>query len=126
MDSIFCGGCARAVLLYTQRAYGVRSEFLWAKFPANAALRHADTKKWFGVIIRLPRSKLGLPGGGDVDILDLKGDPRLIGSLIDGRRYLSAYHMNKEHWFTVLLDGSVPPEEIFGLLDLSFAITACK
>ena len=97
------------MLLYTQRAYGVRPEFLWAKFPANAALRHADTKKWFGVIIRLPRSKLGLPGGGDVDILDLKGAPRLIGSLIDGLRYLSAYHMNKEHWFTVLLDGSVPP-----------------
>ena len=34
--------------------------------------------------------------------------------------------MNKEKWITVILDGTVPSEEIFGLIDLSFELTDVK
>lgn len=37
-----------------------------------------------------------------------------------------AYHMNKEHWITVLLDGTVEEEKIFELIDTSFQATAPK
>lgn len=124
MEAVFSSACAQAVLRYLQDVYRVAPEFLWAKFPNNAALRHPDTRKWFGALINLPRQTLHLPGQGRVDILDLKCDPLLIGSLLDGRRYLPAYHMNKEHWMTLLLDGSIPEQEIFPLIDLSYQITA--
>ncbi|MCI9221555.1 MAG: MmcQ protein, partial [Lachnospiraceae bacterium] len=37
-----------------------------------------------------------------------------------------AYHMNKEHWITVLLDGTVEESKVCGLIDVSFAATASK
>lgn len=30
--------------------------------------------------------------------------------------------MNKKHWITVCLDGSVPPDEIYRLLDESYRL----
>ena len=37
---------------------------------------------------------------------------------------LPAYHMNKEHWSTVVLDGSIPAEEIERMTQMSFDLTA--
>ena len=34
--------------------------------------------------------------------------------------------MNKTHWITVLLDGSVPPERVYDLLDQSYDLTKQK
>ncbi len=34
------------------------------------------------------------------------------------------YHMNKKHWNTVLLNGSLPPSLIRKLVDLSFALVS--
>ena len=34
--------------------------------------------------------------------------------------------MNKEHWITVLLDGTVEKEEICNLIDISFELTIKK
>lgn len=124
MDAYFSMGTAAAVREYLWKAYGVRPEFLWEKFPNNAVLRHPGTGKWFGTLISLPRSRLKLSGSGAVEIINLKCGPHLTGALIDGRRYLPAYHMNKEHWVAVLLDGTVATEEICRLADLSFALVA--
>jgi predicted DNA-binding protein (MmcQ/YjbR family) len=37
--------------------------------------------------------------------------------------FLPAYHMNKEHWLTVLLDNTVPEKEIYELIDDSYELT---
>lgn len=34
-----------------------------------------------------------------------------------------AYHMNKTHWISVVLDGSIPEEEILGMIARSHALT---
>ena len=36
---------------------------------------------------------------------------------------IPAYHMNKVHWNSVILDGSVPEEEIFRMIWMSFNLT---
>jgi len=57
---------------------------------------------------------------GDLSI-NLKCDPALAIELRE--RYSSVtpgYHMNKKHWNTVTLDGSVPDKEIFGWIDHSY------
>ena len=117
-------GTTADVLSYIKANFGADPEFLWAKTPNTAAFRHYRTRKWFAaLLLDLPRKTLGLSEPGRVDILNLKCDPLMIGSLMDGKRFLPGYHMNKEHWITVLLDGSIPPEEIFPLIDLSYALT---
>jgi predicted DNA-binding protein (MmcQ/YjbR family) len=63
---------------------------------------------------------------GDLSI-NLKCDPVLA---IDLRERYSAvtpgYHMNKKHWNTVLLDGSVPDKEVFSWIDHSYNLIADK
>ena len=57
---------------------------------------------------------------GDLSI-NLKCDPALTIELRE--RYPSVtpgYHMNKKHWNTVLLDGSVPDKIILSWIDQSF------
>ena len=69
-----------------------------------------------------PKS-LGLSGSGEVDVLNLKCDHRLIGELIKKPCFKPAYHMNKEHWITVILSEADNPEEIYSLVDVSYGLT---
>lgn len=116
-----------AVLRYIKEYYGAGPEFLWKTSDTAAAIHHPGTKKWFAALmLQTPDRVLNLPGEGRTDILNLKCDPMIIGSLVDGKRYLPGYHMNKEHWISVVLDGSLPPEEIFPWIDLSFRLTEPK
>lgn len=117
------GAFREAVLRYAKESFDSEPEYLWAKFPGYAVLRHAGRGRWYAVVMNVPRPRLGLPGEGTADILDVRCDPILIGSLRDGERYLPAYRMNKDRWITVVLDGSVPEGEVFSLLDMSFGLT---
>lgn len=114
----------QTIINHIKAVYDVEPEFLWAKTPNNAAFRHKKTKKWFAaLLLDLPKEKLGMHVTGNVDVLNLKCDPILKGSIVDGVRFFPGYHMNKEHWITILLDGSVGIEEIIPLIDLSFSAT---
>jgi predicted DNA-binding protein (MmcQ/YjbR family) len=58
------------------------------------------------------------PASGSVS---LKCDPGLAAHLRG--RYAAinpGYHLNKRHWITVTLDGSVPDEEVLELVDHSY------
>lgn len=114
------------IFRYAAERYGTEPEYLWMKYPNYAILRHADNRKWYAAVLDVPKDKLGLPGEGVVDILDIKCDPILMGSLLCAEGFLPGYHMNKENWITILLDGSVAEGEIFGLLDLSYEMTKKK
>ena len=39
---------------------------------------------------------------------------------------IPAYHMNKKHWISIILDGSMSDEEIGRLIEDSYALTAPK
>ena len=73
-----------------------------------------------------PPDKAGPCRPGSADVLEVKCDPLLAGSLRMEQGILPAYHMHREHWITVLLDGSVAQKEIFCLLDQSFLLTASR
>ena len=118
------------VLQYAKTTYGTTPERLWRSHPDFLVLRHEDNQKWYGLVMDVEREKLHLPDDlrkeDDVDILNLKCDPNLAGSLMANPGIFPAYHMNKVNWISVLLDGSVPEKQIFSLLDLSFDLTAGK
>jgi predicted DNA-binding protein (MmcQ/YjbR family) len=62
---------------------------------------------------------LGPPPGS----VSLKCDPGRAAALRD--RYAAitpGYHLNKRHWNTVALDGSVPDEELLDLIDHSYEL----
>ncbi len=115
----------QTVLDYIKKKYSVSPEYPWRKYDSNAVLRHTDNKKWFALLMDVPRNKLGLSGDDSVDVVNLKIDDMFFRDMIiqeDG--IMPAWHMNKMHWITVLLDGTVANEKVFELIDMSFLATA--
>ena len=112
-----------ALIQYVADAYGVEAEYPFPRDDVSCVFRRGDNRKWFGLAMRVPRRTLGLPGEDRVDIVNVKCDPLLIGSLRARPGFLPAYHMNKENWITILLDGSVPQEDIEALVEMSHALT---
>ncbi len=104
--------------------YGGHPEYLWRTNPDFAVLRHESNRKWYALFMNVEKEKLGLSGEGGVDIINLKCDPVLSGSLRASGSVLPAYHMNKEKWISVPLNHSVSEEQILFLLDLSYELTA--
>ena len=109
---------------WVKQEYGTEAEYPWKD--SNAVLRRADNDKWYGVILSVAGSKLGLEDDNIIDVINLKSDPMLIGSLRGQKGYFPAYHMNKTHWITILLDGTLPEPELFWLLDESYTLTMPK
>lgn len=114
----------QAVFQYALDRFGSEPEYLWLSSPDAAVLRRRDNAKWYAVVMRVPRRKLGLAGEGDADVLDVKCDPLVIGSLLALPGFLPAWHMNKSHWISVLLEGETAPEQLHELLELSYALAA--
>lgn len=116
----------RQVEAYIEETYGVVPEMLW-KDSDGAAIRHLTDKKWFGIIMPgIAWRKLGMERDGAVDVMNVKCDPVILPSLIDGKGLFPAYHMNKQHWISIALDGSVPVEKIIWLIDASYMMTLKK
>lgn len=114
------------ILQYADEVYGTTAEYLWANTPTAAVLRHRTNRKWYAILMEVPKVRLGLSGDGAVDVLNVKCDPLLIGSLLKSQGFLPAYHMSKAHWISILLDGSLSAEDVFPLVDLSFQMTEKK
>lgn len=117
---VFKSEQAKAVIDYVRNTYGDELEYLWQKFPDNAVVRRKDNKKWYAAILTVARRKLGFDSDERAEILDLRMTPEDIEKTVDGIKYLPGYHMNKKHWITVCLDGTVAFDEICMRIDESY------
>ena len=108
---------------YITEIYSTEGEHLFAKYPDFLVFRHSGTKKWFAVIMDIPRKNLGLPGDDDISVVNLKCDTRLIGSFREEPGIFPGWHMNKAHWLSVALDSTVEDEKIRFLVDMSYELT---
>ncbi|MFC3613218.1 MmcQ/YjbR family DNA-binding protein [Lutimaribacter marinistellae] len=112
-----------AIIDYGKEEYGIEPDHPFEKYPSYFVLRHKDNDKWFALVMDVPADRIGLEGDERVDILDIKCDPDAIGALRKKAGFFPAYHMNKEHWLTVILDGTVPMDRIKPLIDQSFNLS---
>ena len=77
------------------------------------SLNFYDNKKWYGAILTVSKRKLGLRSDDMAEIIDLRIQPELMNDKKKKKNYYPGWHMNKKHWFTVILDESVPDEKLF-------------
>ena len=124
--TVFQSGYSESVIEYARNTYGDELEFLWEKFPKNAILRRRDNRKWYAALLTVSRSKLGAFPDEEIEVLDLRAAPEAIPDMVDGKRVFAGYHMNKKHWITLPLDGTLPAEEICAMLDTSYALAKRK
>lgn len=124
--TVFQSGYSQSVIEYARNTYGDELEFLWEKFPKNAILRRKDNRKWYAALLTIAKSKLGAFPDEEIEVLDLRAAPEAIPDMVDGKRIFAGYHMNKKHWITLPLDGTLPAEEICAMLDTSYALAKGK
>lgn len=110
---------------WVKNVYGVEPDYPWID-DDSAVLRHKDNRKWFALVMNITADKLGLRSSQRVDVLNIKCDTLLIGTLHQQKGFFPAYHMNKMNWVSILLDGTVKSNEIKPLVDMSYELTRQK
>lgn len=125
IGSLYNGRQKRGILLlrevifkYVQNQYGTEPEYVWKK--GAVVLRHGRNHRWYAVIQNVSREKLGLEGRETVDIINVKITPEWNQIFVKADGFLLGYHMDKRHWITILLDGTVSQEKIFDFIDMSY------
>lgn len=110
------------VVDYIKEKYNIEPERPWAMYPDNMTFKDNLSNRWFALIMPVARKSLGLDGEGHIYVINVKNDPDFIAFIRQTDGFLPAYHMNKKHWLTVLLDGSVEHGLICDRIDESFKL----
>ncbi len=105
--------------------YGVKDEMPFKDDP-TLVFRNTRNKKWFAIVMKIPASKLGLKGDCAVEIINVKNYPSNVSMLLGADGIFPAYHMNKENWLTIILNGQIPLGMIIDLIDQSYQIIDLK
>lgn len=114
------------IIEHIRDRYAAEPEHLWARYPNYAVFRQPTSRKWFAIIMDVARKSIDLEGEGTADVMDVKCGQALVGSLLAQEGFRPAYHMSKSSWISVLLDETVPDEQIFPLIELSYDSVAPK
>ncbi len=114
------------VISYIAKQYGDASEYLWKDDWNNAVWRDKYSHKWYAVLLKIEANKLGPSSHDRIEVIDLKLEKDKIGKMIDYKTIFPGYHMNKNHWITIHLNGSMPNETLFSLIDISYQLTQEK
>lgn len=69
---------------------------------------------------------MGIESDKIIEIIDLRYQKDKIKEIVDKQKVFTGYHMNKNSWITIKLDGSVKIEKIFTLIDNSYNISLNK
>ena len=103
------------------KKYKIIPEFLWEKNPTFGVFRNQKSKKWFGIIMNIDKSKIIPDQKGEIEILNLKLDDK---NYLQAKGIYSAYHMNKKSWVSIILDETLTDEEIMKLVEISYGLSA--
>ena len=103
------------------KKYKIIPEFLWEKNPTFGVFRNQKSKKWFGIIMNIDKSKIIPDQKGEIEILNLKLDDK---NYLQEKEIYSAYHMNKKSWVSIILDETLTDEEIMKLVEISYGLSA--
>lgn len=112
---------AERILEYVSNHYGDEIEHLFEKSPEVAIIRKKENRKWYCLFMKIEAKKLSLNENQIFDVLNLKGNEKRILS-IDHEFTFPGFHMNKKHWYTIILDERMKDEEIISLVEESYSL----
>ena len=83
--------------------YNTTADYPFDEDFETAVLRHSNNRKWYAIVMRVPRRKFGFNSDDVIDVVNLKLPLEMFGSFGAADGVYPAYHMNKLHWISVLL-----------------------
>ena len=107
---------------WIRETYGAEPEWPFVGKPGSFVFREKLSGKWFALVMTITRRQMGCGGEEELTVVNVKSDPDLIGQLTQLPGYRPGYHMNKQHWLTVFLDGTVPAEQVYARVSESYAL----
>ena len=110
---------------YCAATYQTEPDYPFAEDFETAVLRHADTRKWYAIVMKVPRRKFGIKSDEVIEVVNLKLPTEMFGSFGASDGVYPAYHMNKLHWISVLLPDA-PDDVMQFLVNVSFEATKAK
>lgn len=112
---------ANRISEFIKEKYNDNPEFLWDD-DNNSVFRNPINNKWYGIIMNVNKNKIDNEDKM-VEIMNVKLSPDIIEKLIQKEGYYKAYHMNKKHWISILLDDTITDQKIFELIEISHSFT---
>lgn len=107
---------------FINNQYKINPEFLWEKLPEYAVYR--KIKKWFAVIgyVELNKINKNTNSSEKVEIINLKVSENEIETLLRLNGYFEAFHMNKKHWISIILNDTLSDDIIKNMIIKSYNI----
>ena len=115
----------QAFLEYCSNTYGTLPDYPFDEDFETAVLRHSDNRKWYAIMMRVSRRKFGIDSDELIDVVNLKLPTEMFGSFSAAEGVYPAYHMNKLHWISVVLNDAADDSVEF-LVHASYEATGDK
>ena len=117
------GKISSEIIDYCNNKYGGNHVNPFKKHPDILALVN-EKNKWYALFLDVEYNKLNKNTDitTKVKILNVKYPTDKILEIIDNKNIFLAYHMNKKHWISIVLDKNIKLETIKELIDISYSL----
>ena len=117
------GKISSEIIDYCNEKYGENHVNSFKKHPDILAFVN-EKNKWYALLSDVEYNKLNKNTDitTKVKILNLKYTTDKILDIIDNKNIFPAYHMNKKHWISIVLDKNIKLETIKELIDISYSL----
>ena len=117
------GKISSEIIDYCNNKYGGNRVNPFKKHPDILVLVN-EKNKWYSLFLDVEYNKLNKNTDitTKVKILNVKYPADNILSIIDNKNIFPAYHMNKKHWISIVLDKNIKLETIKELIDISYSL----
>lgn len=111
---------------WISETYDVTAEFPWERTPEAGTFKCPENEKWFGIVMGVAYGKVTGDKEADeiVDVMNLKADPDEIPSLVEIPGIYPAWHMNKKHWISIVLNETLDDQTVFELVRKSYSLAS--
>lgn len=117
------GKISSEIINYCNNKYGENHVNPFKKHPDILAFVN-EKNKWYALFLDVAYSKLNKNTDitTKVKILNVKYPTDNILDIINNKNIFPAYHMNKKHWISIVLDKNIKLETIKELIDISYSL----
>ena len=117
------GKISSEIIDYCNEKYGENHVNPFKKHPDILVFVN-EKNKWYALLSDVEYNKLNKNTDitTKVKILNLKYPTDNILYIIDNQNIFPAYHMNKKHWISIVLDKNIKLETIKELIDISYSL----
>ncbi|MDU8070281.1 MAG: MmcQ/YjbR family DNA-binding protein [Gemella haemolysans] len=117
------GKISSEIIDYCNNKYGENHVNPFKKHPDILAFVN-EKNKWYALMSNVEYNKLNKTSNiiTKVKILNVKYPTDNISDIIDNQNIFPAYHMNKKHWISIVLDKNIKLEIIKELIDISYSL----